>query len=261
MKKVFSQLERGQFATIVQSGLCKTIHRHRPTPSLFFFPGLTSKPVWNPHDIPFKHITSALQTGFQDILQEYVNLRSKVDPQDVSAALAADSSQSKHTHQSNSAIKSDYDTKNEKNKLHHGNWDWNSYLLKGVKQSQFEQSCPKTTKILESLSTFPLLMSSTPFSYAFFSTLSPKAMIDPHYGPCNLRIRCHFPLILPDGDVGMKVAGNTIRWKLGEPLFFDDSYQHEGKCVDIVHSNFSDDVSVVWNNTDKDRVVLLFDLW
>ena len=34
------------------------------------------------------------------------------------------------------------------------------------------------------------------------------------------------------------------KWKVGVPLFFDDSYEHS-----------------VWNNTGEDRVVLLFDVW
>jgi aspartyl/asparaginyl beta-hydroxylase (cupin superfamily) len=35
-----------------------------------------------------------------------------------------------------------------------------------------------------------------------------------------------------------------VKWQTGVPLFFDDSYEHS-----------------VWNNTDQDRVVLLFDVW
>ena len=42
----------------------------------------------------------------------------------------------------------------------------------------------------------------------------------------------------------MVVGGKTLRWEVGKPLFFDDSYEHH-----------------VWNNTASQRVVLLFDLW
>lgn len=34
-------------ATIVKSGLLKTNAKHRPSPSLFYMPGLTSRPFWN----------------------------------------------------------------------------------------------------------------------------------------------------------------------------------------------------------------------
>jgi aspartyl/asparaginyl beta-hydroxylase (cupin superfamily) len=39
-------------------------------------------------------------------------------------------------------------------------------------------------------------------------------------------------------------GGETLRWRVGEPVFFDDCYEHS-----------------VWNNTSDDRVVLLFDMW
>lgn len=77
------------------------------------------------------------------------------------------------------------------------------------------------------------------------------AIISPHYGPCNLRIRCHFPLIVPKEEdnndnnlCGMTIGGENIKWKQGEPIFFDDCYEHN-----------------VWNNSKEDRVVLLFDTW
>jgi aspartyl/asparaginyl beta-hydroxylase (cupin superfamily) len=42
----------------------------------------------------------------------------------------------------------------------------------------------------------------------------------------------------------MMVGNQVITWKEGEPIYFDDSYEHS-----------------VWNHTDSERVVLLFDLW
>ena len=54
------------------------------------------------------------------------------------------------------------------------------------------------------------LMSQTPFSFAFFSILKKNSEISPHFGPCNLRIRCHLPLIIPSGDVGMEIAGHKV---------------------------------------------------
>ena len=88
-------------------------------------------------------------------------------------------------------------------------------------------------------------MTQTPFSFTFFSTLKGQSSIASHYGPCNLRLRCHFPLIVPpEGDCGMEVGGHKFRWEVGRAVFFDDCYEHR-----------------VWNNTDNDRVVLLFDIW
>ena len=60
----------------------------------------------------------------------------------------------------------------------------------------------------------------------------------------NLRLRVHVPLMVPEGDVGMRLAGEALTWRRGEALVFDDSFVHE-----------------TWNRTAADRVVLLFDVW
>jgi aspartyl/asparaginyl beta-hydroxylase (cupin superfamily) len=208
-KRCFSSIPIDQQATILKSGMCRTIFRHRPAPSLFFFPGLTAKPLWDPYAAPFDKITKALQASHDDLIAEYANIR-KLE--------ASDYIMSKQEVQT---------------KLHHGEWDWNSYILKGNRQANFASSCPKTVELLESLSS-PRLMTSTPFSYAFFSTLRAKSAIQAHYSPCNLRIRCHYPLIIPSsGDLGMRVAGNDLRWEERKPIFFDDSYEHEGELMNL----------------------------
>lgn len=202
-------------ATVLQSAICRTKVRHRPAPSMFYFPGLTTDPVFAPNHFP---VTDVLEQNFDVILKEYKNLRA--------SKIAG----------------SDY-LSNDEHKLHSGKWDWNSYVIKGKRQSDFALQCPKTVEILESMNA-PRLMCNTPFSFAFFSTLFPKSNIAAHYGPCNLRIRCHLPLIVPEGDCGMQVGDKIVKWVPGKPLFFDDCYEHK-----------------VWNNTDEERVVLLFDIW
>ncbi len=73
-------------------------------------------------------------------------------------------------------------------------------------------------------------MVGTPFSFAFHSVLGAHSTIAPHFGPCNLRIRCHFPLIVPSGtNLGMEIGGKSVQWQAGKPIFFDDSYEHRGK--------------------------------
>jgi aspartate beta-hydroxylase len=42
----------------------------------------------------------------------------------------------------------------------------------------------------------------------------------------------------------MEVGGELVRWRVGEPVFFDDTFEHH-----------------VWNRTNQERVVLLFDVW
>ncbi|CAM9735658.1 unnamed protein product [Ectocarpus fasciculatus] len=90
-------------------------------------------------------------------------------------------------------------------------------------------------------------MVGTPFSFSFFSTLHGGSSIAAHTAPCNLRLRCHLPLTVPSVDTsqcGMRVGGETRPWEEGKCLVFDDSYEHE-----------------VWNKTEGERVLLLFDLW
>jgi hypothetical protein len=121
-------------------------------------------------------------------------------------------------------------------------------------QADFAVHCPQTVSLLESIDSPSALMRDTPFSFAFFSTLHPASSIAAHTGPCNLRIRCHLPLLVP-GDAmqpaggeevgcGMEVGPVKVAWKEGEPVFFDDCFQHR-----------------VWNHTHSQRVLLLFDLW
>lgn len=212
VKKLYTGMA-GTLATIIQHAVLKTRVKPRPVPSLFCFPGLAStQPFYNKDTFPI--VTLALQQNFQVILDEYMKLH-----------------------------KSDYKYYEKKINLHHGEWDWNSYILKGERQGDFAAACPKTVEILESFKN-PFLMTDCPFAYAFFSSLGAGAKIDPHHGPTNLRIRCHFPLKVPKGDVGIEVGGEIKKWQEGEPIFFDDAYEHR-----------------TWNNTTDDRVVLLFDMW
>lgn len=75
------------------------------------------------------------------------------------------------------------------------------------------------------------------------SLLRPGAHIPPHTGMINCRFICHLPLIVPD-HCGFRVGEKTIQWQEGKVILFDDTVQHEA-----------------WNRSDKDRLVLIFDIW
>jgi aspartyl/asparaginyl beta-hydroxylase (cupin superfamily) len=168
---------------------------------MFFFPGLNTQPVWS--NALFPDIVQTLKENKGVILAEYQTLLKNCP-------------------------KSDYEVEYQHKRLHQGNWDWHSYVLKGNRQADFAVHCPQTVSILESFQ-FPRLMTGTPFSFAFFSTMHPNTSINSHSSPCNLRLRCHFPLLLPkEGDLGIRIADKTVRWQEGEPIFFDDCYDHEG---------------------------------
>ena len=190
----------------------------RPAPSLFYFPGLGTRPVYDKEEdkVIFKNYVSKLTDNFDVILKEYLAVLERNDSSSIS----------------------DYTLSNDEHKLNNGDWVWNSLILKGKKQPKFQVNYPVTCEILESFSEEnPKLMSGIPFSYAFFSTLKKRSKIDPHYGPCNLRIRCHFPLLIPEGDCGMEVGGKIIKWEVGVPLFFDDCYEHRGELFIYLYLN------------------------
>jgi len=206
-------------ATIIQSAMLKIASNlRRPSPSIFYYPGLSSPAPLIPARL-FPKITSTLKGAHDDILKEFMAYKKNKD------ILNENTFEHDHEHRT----------------LHNGRWDWKSYILKGERNADFATQCPKTAEVLESI---PNLMTGTPFSFTFFSELAPGSTIDPHTGPCNLRIRVHYPLVVPPGDCRMQIGDEEVTWREGEPVFFDDTYLHR-----------------VWNNTDEERIVLLFDIW
>ncbi len=100
--------------------------------------------------------------------------------------------------------------------------------------------CPTTTKLL-STAPQPDQPGRTPT--AMFSLLKPKTRIPPHVGVTNVRLVTHVPLIIPE-HCGFRVGNETREWVPGNAFVFDDTIEHEA-----------------WNNSDKLRVVLIFDIW
>ena len=122
------------------------------------------------------------------------------------------------------------------------NPDWSAfYLVEGGKVNEDHAArCPRTMAALDGL---PLTWMGTRTPSVFFSLLRPNTRIPPHSGMLNTRIICHLPLVVPDG-CGIRVGNETRHWREGELLIFDDSIEHEA-----------------WNDSDKNRVVLIFDIW
>jgi hypothetical protein len=100
--------------------------------------------------------------------------------------------------------------------------------------------CPRT---METMRSVPLPHITTRAPSILFSLLRPGARIPPHHGVLNSRLICHLPLIVPD-RCGFRVGNETRAWEEGKLLVFDDSMEHEA-----------------WNDSDRDRVVLIFDVW
>jgi beta-hydroxylase len=75
---------------------------------------------------------------------------------------------------------------------------------------------------------------------ASFSLFRPGTHLYPHHGEVQGVLRCHLPLVVPEGDVGIRFGTETRRWQVGRCLVFDDTFEHEA-----------------WNHAASDRVVLI----
>lgn len=124
----------------------------------------------------------------------------------------------------------------------HDNPDWSSaYLIRdGAVIDANASRCPRTMAALQAVP-MPDLAPRAPT--VMFSRLAPGARIPAHHGAINTRLICHLPLVVPPG-CGFRVGARTRQWETGKLLIFDDTIEHEA-----------------WNDSDQDRIVLIFDVW
>jgi aspartate beta-hydroxylase len=131
----------------------------------------------------------------------------------------------------------------------HNQWEelnnsprWSAFHLykMGERIEQNAAKCPITMKALDGAPQ-PDQPGRTPA--AMFSLLKPKTRIPAHNGVTNVRLVTHLALIIPE-DCGFRVGNETRQWVPGRAWVFDDTIEHEA-----------------WNNSDKLRVVLIFDIW
>lgn len=124
----------------------------------------------------------------------------------------------------------------DQKKISTGN-HWKVFILFGFGMP-IQRNCARCPETAELLRTVPGLQS------AWFSILAPRYHIPRHRGVTKSILRAHLGLVTPrqrDKCV-MQVDQQTVCWEPGKLLVFDDFYPHE-----------------VWNDTDEERVVLIFD--
>jgi len=123
------------------------------------------------------------------------------------------------------------------------NDDWGAFYLwhYGELIAEASELCPKALAALETAPQ-PDIPGQAPI--ALFSKLRPRTRIPPHHGMINTRLICHLPLIVPKDCGALRVGSERRAWTEGEMLIFDDSMEHEA-----------------WNDSDAERVVLLFEIW
>jgi hypothetical protein len=116
---------------------------------------------------------------------------------------------------------------------------WNTliFYVNGRKQSKSWEIAPRVAAIADEM------LKYEEGELTMLSALNPHSHIPPHVGPLNGILRCHLPVLVPEG-CGLRVGGEDVEWQEGRILVFDDSFVHE-----------------VWNNSKELRVVLFFNIW
>lgn len=166
------------------------------------------RPVLDPHDFPW---TQKVESAHPDIRREALEvLKSRASIPDFNAILPNQRALTQ-------------------------NQDWKAYfLLANFRQvPNNARVCPRTILALQNI---PGVMN------AFFSILAPQTEIPAHRGPYAGLLRYHLGVLVPEGDLGIRVDQEICRWHEGRSLIFDDSFEHEA-----------------WNRTPEDRVVLFVD--
>jgi len=122
------------------------------------------------------------------------------------------------------------------------NPDWSTLYLweNGEPVTDHIARCPTT---FDAIRHTPLCDIAPRAPTIMFSLLRGHARIPAHTGMINARLICHLPLIVPPG-CGFRVGNEVREWEVGKLVIFDDTIEHEA-----------------WNDSDEDRVVLIFDVW
>jgi aspartate beta-hydroxylase len=123
-----------------------------------------------------------------------------------------------------------------------GSMEWNSYhfFRDGKEMPSNRAKCPVSAGLVDVVP-FPHIRGHSP--EIFFSRLRPNTQIEPHFGLMNVRLTVHLALNIP-ANAGIRVGDETRTWTPGKVLAFDDSFNHEA-----------------WNNSDEERIVLIFESW
>ncbi len=122
--------------------------------------------------------------------------------------------------------------------IHDGKWK-NTVLFYDGFWNKDSDLFPETKKILSE-------HIDKCYGHISFSLLPANSKIYPHSGVSNFRLRLHLGLTIPDNykDCYIKNADKKGFWREGKVLVVDDSYLHS-----------------VNNNTNQDRIILIFDIW
>ncbi len=110
-------------------------------------------------------------------------------------------------------------------------WLWLGLFGSGRRLQENRALLPHTARACEAI---PGLVN------AGLSLFRPGTHLYPHCGELRGVLRCHLGLIVPPGDVALRIGTEQRAWREGRCLVFDDRFEHEA-----------------WNHADSARVVLI----
>jgi len=114
-------------------------------------------------------------------------------------------------------------------------WEVFTFRFFGMNHSENIRLSPKTYEIISSI---PSLISCD------FSKMKGQTEILPHKGYSKMALRCHLPLLVPEGNTCGIMVGDEVRFhEEGKLIIFDDSFTHSA-----------------WNRSLSERIVLMFDI-
>jgi len=115
---------------------------------------------------------------------------------------------------------------------------WHTLAFKtwGIDVKQNLMECPEISKVINEI---PQLVSAS------VNILMPNSNLKLHQGDSDSFYRCHLGIEIPSGlpDLGFEVEGEKKGWEEDDLVIFLDAKEHRA-----------------WNNTDKRRVIFLFDV-
>ncbi|KAL2092469.1 hypothetical protein ACEWY4_012267 [Coilia grayii] len=203
-------------------------------PEVFFLPDLPSAPFFS-RDAQ-KHDVELLERSFPALLAEFESVYRL-------PTTAAASARGGGGGGGSGGVTSSLPPGWKANSTPRGQW-WTFYLVnQGTPLAVNARRCPRAWRVLGQLRTF---IANNVFGNACFSVITPGATISEHYGPTNVRVRCHLGLKVPAG-CELVVGGEPQCWSEGSCLLFDDSFLHTA-----FHEGTAE---------DGPRVVFMVDLW
>lgn len=120
-------------------------------------------------------------------------------------------------------------------------WDALFFFRHGRRYHTHHARFPMTSALLDSLD---LCRIDGQAPEVCFSILQPRTRIEPHHGVTNARVVIHIPFQVPPGCYLELTGVGRHHWKAGEPLVFDDTFEHSAE-----------------NPADAPRGILLMDAW